>query len=439
MNKKWILPLLISITALSLVPLKMDFTSETRYHPSRSLKKEFQQLQGILYIHWYYSDTTAVTGEMEIYLNSLEGRNVKVLYHQLRADEAEKQGFSTYQLADQNHVSAVVLEYLGEFQDYPLILDPSLMEERLIAGTAYFLGKEKPLLALVTGDWQFPLENDSTALIERIQPYAETRLLKSLSELPEETDIILLAGHRDLTVLDLDILQKFRNDGGGLLILASPYESNPAERDQLILKERSPFLQWMEEQGLFLEGAMILEPQRGLSLSDGQPYPAWFYMNADSPFRPMVQLWGSPVSASKDWIIDYDFSSSSMSVLGGQLGSLAPLDLQQELKGAQGEHDSGLLLRDELGKIALFGSRWIFSDIIYQAGAGENLESLNGIILWLSDQTALLEYREKWKKRQTVYSPGALYFPLQMLLFPVLWALLAWWIPRRRRSDEIPE
>lgn len=432
--------LLFSLLILSLflfVFFPADLSLQGRYRPGKEFRHSLSSLDHPLYLYWYHSGEGALTTEMELYLQALQRKGLRVFSRQESPEELNNRGFYPYQIGEESHYSAFVLEYTGGRYTVPLMLDPLMLEERLIAGLTYLQGVKPPVVGILTGDWNFPAKSTSTLMMQSLQAFAEPVLLESLADLPQESSIIIVLGHRDLTLLDIDILQRFREKGGSLLFCISPYESDPDKSDRLLLQQRSPFMQWLVDQGITLEPGLILHGGRALPLSDGSPYPAWISLQSERVFSGLQLLWGSPLTLDSSVQAAYTFETYPGAITGGQLDSLAPMDLYREWDASiplQTPLTAAVVLKDSQGSLAVFGSRWIFSDLVLQSGSELNLEVLNALILDMSGQEQVFSYSKGWKEGSAPSRPSSLFLLLHLILVPLLLPLTAGILSRKRKT-----
>jgi len=437
MKRFLLLSSLLFLILVLFIPLRADFSLQGRTRPGKEFRRAYSALEHPLYLYWYQDGEDPLAAEMDLYLQSLQRKGMKVYRRVESPALLEQQGFYPYAAGEQSHYSGFVLEYLGFRYTVPLMLDPLLLEERLLAGIGYLQEEKPPKIALITGDWEFPAENSSTLMVQALQAYGTPLLLNSLVDLPEDCSLILLQGHRDLTLLDIDILQRFIEKGGSLLVCLSPFESDPDRSDRLLLRQKSPFMQWLEEQGIALEPQLILHRDAALPLVDGSPYPAWTPLQTDSAFSGLNLLWGSPLSIDPSLDPEYLFQTTPGAIRGGQLESLAPMDLYREWDGGNQLPEAltaGLILKEGEGTLAVFGSRWMFSDLVLQSGSEMNLEVLNGLILYMSGQEEVFSFRQSRMQRASSARPGPVFILLHLLVIPLLLVLLPLPDARKRKT-----
>lgn len=438
MKRSLLISLPLFLILVLFIPLRGDFSLQGRTRPGKELRRAFSALEHPLYLYWYQDGDDPLAAEMDLYLQSLQRKGIKVYRRVESPVLLEQRGFYPYTVGEQSHYSGFVLEYRGIRYTVPLMLDPLLLEERLLAGIGYLQGEERPKIALITGDWEFPAENSSTLMTQALEAYGTPLLLNSLVELPEDCSLILLQGHRDLTLLDIDILERFMERGGSLLLCLSPFESNPDRSDRLLLRQKSPFMQWLEDQGITLEPHLILHGTAALPLNDGSPYPAWTPLQSDRTFSGLNLLWGSPLTIDSSLEPEYLFQTTPGAFRGGQLESLAPMDLYREWDGGNRHPEvltAGLILKEGEGSLAVFGSRWIFSDLVLQSGSEMNLEVLNGLILNMSGQEEVFSFRQSRMRRASSSRPGPVFILLHLLIIPLLLVLLP--LPGGRKRNTL--
>ncbi|MDA3850790.1 MAG: Gldg family protein [Spirochaetaceae bacterium] len=401
---------------------QVDMSRAGRFSPDKPLLQALKSLENPLYITWNLSEDTPLTSELELFLASLSSKGT-VEYHRdyTSAEISSRRRYTPYFLGDGEYYSAVEMEYLGNNYIIPLALDPHLTEERLLAGLGYVLGKPIPHIGLVNGDWSYTIEDDHQLMIQSLSAYGQLSVLPTLSQLPSQLDMLILVGHRDLTVLDIDILDNFLNQGGSLLFLISPFKADPRKEDQLQLELSSLLLRWLEQRGIYVEPDLIIQDSNTLSLSDGSPYAAWFPLDGPVFSSPLTALWMSPVRTDPSLSLRGQWFSGPSAHRGGTLGSLAPKDLQAELSSPEmGPLQMGVMVEQDNGaSLAVFGSRWIFSDLILQARAVDNLEGLNGLVLSMTGQQEVLSFRNQWKQADRKRPLGAPFRIFHLLILPL--------------------
>ncbi len=298
--------------------------------PARELYKSLPEgLRVTYYVSRQLKDRHPGPAAVEDLLRELESRSrglvrVRVVDPAKDPSEAERFGVAPQQLqvverSEQRVAivySGVVLEYLGEYETIPALIDTATLEYDIVRLARALAGAKRPVAAMLVGDADKSLENDYASLKAALERAGYlTRPQERGRPVEADADLLFVLGNASLDRYDAYFVDEFLMRGGAAFMALKGVNVNP---DYGLVAEALPpggFLAALAAYGVDIRRELVLDqlnltvpfqtqgPSGALSLRYVR-YPHWIAVdarNADAAhpigaaFAGLDLFWPSPM------------------------------------------------------------------------------------------------------------------------------------------------
>lgn len=325
--------LILAAVAGSRWYFKLDLSRDrasTLSVPARELYKSLPEgLRVTYYVSRQLKDRHPGPAAVEDLLRELESRSrglvrVRVVDPAKDPSEAERFGVAPQQLqvverSEQRVAivySGVVLEYLGEYETIPALIDTATLEYDIVRLARALAGAKRPVAAMLVGDADKSLENDYASLKAALERAGYlTRPQERGRPVEADADLLFVLGNASLDRYDAYFVDEFLMRGGAAFMALKGVNVNP---DYGLVAEALPpggFLAALAAYGVDIRRELVLDqlnltvpfqtqgPSGALSLRYVR-YPHWIAVdarNADAAhpigaaFAGLDLFWPSPM------------------------------------------------------------------------------------------------------------------------------------------------
>jgi hypothetical protein len=418
-KKKLIFPgLIISVMILlSLLPGGMDLTLAGDIRVNRVTVKEIRSLSDPLYIRWYRTSNYEKYGSgmkgVDAFLASLRMKGGLALRYSLvnLSDEeiierGEEKGWTvqTVESGDdfEPFYSALEIEYHGKVETLPLLYNPLVGEEQLLAALQRLTTGRIPSVGVIIGRSDRRTEDFWSILKGALGEYFKvtdyTEAEDSLSDNPP--DALFVLGGRDLSAWEVSRIFTYVEEGGSALVTLSPFELDPVNTDIIFPAQETPLALDLERMGIWTGDSFITDPDRGLFLPSGNDsppdfYPLWFNTGQKNLYDYNA-LWSAPLYYTGHEPLLWSVESSASSFLALSLSDLTPESLYSAGKGGEAAYYTCIALSYGKGKLVVLSGEESLSNLMVLADKNmSNSAWSQTIAFFLTGNEDLLEYRRK--------------------------------------------
>lgn len=312
---------------------KLDLSRDrasTLSAPARELYKRLPEgLRVTYYVSGQLKDRHPGPSAVEDLLRELESRSrgsvrVRVVDPVKDPSEAERFGVAPQQLqvverSEQRVAivySGVVLEYLGEYETIPALIDTATLEYDIVRLARGLAGAKRPVAAMLVGDADKSLENDYAGLKAALERAGYlTRPQERGRPVGADADLLFVLGNSALDRYDAYFVDEFLMRGGAAFMALKGVNVNP---DYGLLAEALPpggFLAALAAYGVDIRRELVLDqlnltvpfqtqgPSGAVSLRYVR-YPHWLSVDArnidvahpiGAAFAGLDLFWPSPM------------------------------------------------------------------------------------------------------------------------------------------------
>jgi ABC-type uncharacterized transport system involved in gliding motility auxiliary subunit len=445
---------------------KLDLSRDRASTLSAPARELYRRLPEGLRITYYVSrqlkDRHPGPAAVEDLLRELESRSrglirVRVVDPAKDPSEAERFGVAPQQLqvverSEQRVAivySGIVLEYLGEYETIPALIDTATLEYDIVRLARALAGAKRPVAAMLVGDADKTLDNDYASLkaaLERagylLRPQERGRPVEA------DADLLFVLGNASLDRYDAYFVDEFLMRGGAAFMALKGVNVNP---DYGLLAEALPpggFLAALSAYGVDLRRELVLDqlnltvpfqtqgPSGALSLRYVR-YPHWIAVDArnvelahpiGAAFAGLDLFWPSPmelrapagVSATalartspRAWRQTRDFAAApedeyryedERAATGGQFivaaalsGPLPSAFASGDLPSRDGEPALSPPIRNAAAdaRLVVVSSADFLTELLRMSGSGFNLSFALAAADWLSADADLAAVRTR--------------------------------------------
>ncbi|MDC7222717.1 MAG: Gldg family protein [Spirochaetales bacterium] len=412
-----LLPILPVLFVFGLIPGGMDMTFTGQIRLNRVTARQIRRLEDPLYIRWY---RTSHAGEYASSMESLEGflfslrlkSGLSLRYELVDLSDEEIRTLGeenswmgqTVQAggAYETFYSAWEIEYHGRTETLPLVYNPLIAEEQLLAALQRLSENRLPEAGILIGRSDRAEGDFWTVLQGSLAEYFRvTDYTGAADTLAEGTpDCLFVLGGRDLSAWEVDRILSYVEEGGAALVTLSSLELDPVQTDRIDRAQESPLTVDLARLGIYPGESFISDPDRGLYLSsdeDSPPdfYPLWF-STGDRGLYDYQALWSVPLYYTGREEILWQTDSSPRSYMAAPLTDLTPASLYGAGKSGEAAYTTCLSLSHGKGILTVISGEESLSNLMALADREmSNSAWIQTVAFFLSGNEDLLELRQK--------------------------------------------
>jgi hypothetical protein len=397
------------------LPGGMDITFRGYNRVNRVTAKKIRNLDDKLFIRWYHTDNLELlfpqSNRMVYLLDSLKIKGlggVQVSENGgVKSNEVITMGKSrswaeqTATRGDQFEplYSALEIEYRGRTETLPLVYDPVIAEEQMLAALQRLTEGYIPEIGIITGRVDRPLDEYWTILTGSLEEYFTIRDYTGRENLllENQPDALFVLNGRDIDAWAASRIMDYIREGGSVLAALSPLELNPRQSDLIEYGKINPLIEELNQLGITWGESYILDEKGALYLSSGDNsaparYPLWF-RTSQKGLYDYDSLWSVPLYYTGEVL--WKVSSSKKSTTAGMLTNISPVSLARSPAEMMTVYDTALALRVEKGTLTVVsGAESLSNLMVLSQTQNYNGAWIQSLAFFLSGNTELTELRK---------------------------------------------
>jgi ABC-type transport system involved in multi-copper enzyme maturation permease subunit len=369
----------------------VDLRNEGLFRISAMTRELIGNLEYPLYCYWYRSDPDEreagflepAEGFLKQWALSSGGRiRLKIIDAGISDHEVwQNRGLIPLSTGNTELWSGLIMEYGGELEVIPFFTADDDSEFRLAVALRKLTGQELPAIGLISGSDSTPLEEYFSLLTGGLGDVMPVYHLVTGKPVPEDLDAVILLGQDSLDSNDLALLERFRKQGGALVICAGGLSIDPGRDGNALGYEESPLLDYLKGFRVTIVPALVgRDSDYPLKFGDRETWlwasPVYF----DTQQKNIKILRESPADS---WMVPGSFPLEPEGAAGARLLSSEGKDRLAYPLAVRIEPETG-------GKLAVIGSQWGVSDITARNGDRGAILFIRNLLLDLTGDSKLL-------------------------------------------------
>lgn len=389
---QWGTPLLMLCLLIGSTGFIVDYRYGGLHRFSSTTRSLMEDIRAPVYVEWYRTDPEHLSAgylkEGETFLRQwarFSRGKVKLRIKTATDQDTDKlsaQGFLPISRDGGTIWSGLVMEYGGEKEVIPFWSADQDAEFRLAVALRTMSGDPLPPVGVISGDMRTSPERAYTILLGALDDILPVYVLQTGNPVPETLSAVILLGQDTLNTNDLMLLERFRRQGGDLVVCASGLSIDPERNGVALEYEISPLDTYLSDRGIDLVSALAAQESS---------YPLQLETEAG------LWLWGSPVYplSQKDNPRILLTTRNDAWLLTGSF----PLEPDKEGSGAffnpgnrdRGSYPLGVVVQPkEGGELAVLGSQWSFADFSMRTGNHGAIRLLRNTVLEMAGEYELV-------------------------------------------------
>ena len=412
-----LIPFLLLLAGFSFLPGGMDMTFSGQFRLNRVTARAIRSMEDPLYIRWYRTGNYRLYGDglggLEAFLFSLRLKGgLSVHYHRERLSDSEieergrEYGWTVQTLDNrgeyESFYSVLEIEYRGKIETLPLVYNPLIAEEQLLAALQRLREGKRPTAGIIRGRSDRTGQNSWSVLNGALEEYFTLRDFTGKADIlqTERPEALFVLGGRDLSAWEVSRIMDFVREGGSALVTLSPFILDPARTDMIVPDGDEPLLKELSQIGVYGGESFIIDPARGLYLAssqDGPPdfYPLWFNTDRGSLFD-YTALWSVPLYYTGEGDPFWRIDSTDSAMLAGPLADISPATLNESPVGGRASYTTCLALPLGKGTLIVLSGDESLSDMMALADRSMgNSAWIQSLAFYLSGNEELLALRRQ--------------------------------------------
>ncbi len=370
--------------------------------------------------------------------------------------------------------SGIVVEYLDRRAAIPFVFGTATLEYDLTTTIDNLVRDEPRYAAFVLGDGTQSIETTYRFVASELTRTYEVRMLRADEVIPDDVDVVIVTDAHRLLPEEVGVIGEYVDRGGSVLVTLNLVDVDVTNGLRARPAGDAPIRGLLERYGIVAGDALLLDDSHnqirveevaaGMRVARAYPYPHWpvtltQYTSAGHPVtarHPGLDLFWptwlavTPDGQAQDVQAEIIVASTPVAWLMHEPFELNPQqagELRRDADHTMAQYGLVAVARSSGpgGRLAAVSDADFLRDDFLQAtGSAHNLEFVQNLVQWLSNDEALLGIRTRATRTLTLSAvaepmlEGTIQFMAQavnLVLVPgmvVIWGLLR--LRRRRRT-----
>ncbi len=465
-----ILLVVLLVWNLSLQPLGFDWTDKKTYTITPVTKKVLSHLEGRVLISYFVSQPLTLRSaqperiieQLRSYVGEAEKVDLRIKYPESTEEMRHLMQAGLRTDAD-GYCSGIILEYRNELEVIPWITEPGNVEYLLTTHLLRLVDPARRTIGILRGDSE-EAESEGLYPLLKATGFVLVEVQEVLEPPPSVSTILVLQGER-LPPRKVEMLDRFLERGGSLLVFLDRVKVDREQNLKAILYPASDMLERIQKWGITVSPGLILDRsslflpvQRGEGKEAERftlPYPPWIRVKGDGFDRehPITRglstfhlFWASPLmvrslpgvrasvlarTSAESWVVEEPFPTDPYEAQSSVVRSV----------DRKGSYPVVVLVERGTSKLILVGDSQSMGDLLDSTKSYENYSFLLNALEWLSDPRGPIEIRNRFLRDNFLVIAGEedpsvqLFYKVHLFLLPgIIFAGLVWQKVRKRKG-----